>query len=117
MAEKIDPIKYAENLMSAWKEDDLLAVEKIEETHGDQEVTLKDVESLFAYVMQVLSTAYAGQDALYQDRFDTLLELLLAKKVIDSEELEAIKTDDKELQEVIDGTREIDVEDEEGKDN
>lgn len=83
MTEKIEPTKYADNIREAYMYDDLKAVEKIEELHGDQEVTLKDLEEMFSYSISLLMTAYTGKDTIDDAKFNILLKTLLDKKVID----------------------------------
>jgi len=104
MADNIDPIEYVEKIAKAWREDDELAVEKIEEVHGEREIKLKELEAVFAYAMQVLSTAYAGLDAIYERRFEMIMKTFVEKEVITQHELDEILKEDQDLQEAIEGT-------------
>lgn len=103
MVEKIDPIRYAENLMKAWKDNDTDAVDAIEGKYGDQEVNLKDLEQMFAYVMSVLSTAYAGKDLVDQTKYDKILDILEHKEIINSEERKEIDKEIKEVEKTVEG--------------
>lgn len=83
MSQKMEPIKYADNMRKAWQENDTEAVEKLVEMYGDQEVKLKDLEEMFSYALSLLMTAYMGKDTVDGARFDIILKTLKDKKVID----------------------------------
>lgn len=91
MADKIEPIKYADNIRGAYQDDDIEAVNKIEELYGDQEVTLKDLEEMFSYSISLLMTAYMEKDAVDDVKYNLLLETLVVSGIIDEEKENEIR--------------------------
>lgn len=103
MSDKIDPVKYAENIMKAWQANDEKAVESIEEKYGEQEVKLKDLENMFAYMMSVLSTGIMVSGTVSSAMFNSTMDILVESETISKEKREEVDVEIEDLVKKLEG--------------
>lgn len=97
MSEKVDILSYISKVRQASIDDDLQAVEKLEEKYGDIPATFKDVETANAYTIQILAANYETSRTLLNFEIDSLSTVLTKNGTIKQEDVERINADISEI--------------------
>lgn len=104
--EKIDILKFMDNIRTARADGDDKAVEMIRKRHGDLEATYDDLERVTEFIMSNLGYLLMGQQTRSQSQFETTIKMLVEEETLSDNGAELLLELDREIEDKINNPEE-----------